>query len=162
MNELSSIFFRIFNAVLVFAFLGYIFRKYLFSSIKQSIKQDELDKENRLLKKEMLEKQNVAMEHSIQGQRELGKELLGKIDQWAHQQSMRATEMIAVKRETIDAANQRSYARLSQAENELIKKEVIEPAINQARTELIKKFESSGAGKQFLSTLISGLGKRDE
>lgn len=160
MIGLSTIFFRLLNAAVVFTLLGYAFFKYVLPSIYKVLSQEDAAEKNRQMKKEMLNELEKEMEHTLAAQEKLGDRLSLAIGKWVQIVEKNKTAARQIQ-DTIVAQNQeRAFVRLQHAQDLLIKKEIINPAIEQARTELKEHFSLKQMGDQYLNQLVAALEKK--
>lgn len=122
--------------------------------------QEDAAEKNRQMKKEMLNELEKEMEHTLTAQEKLGDKLSTYIGKWV--QVVEKNKTIALQaQDTIAAQNQeRAVVRLQQAQDSLIKKEIINPAIEQARVELKEHFSHKQMGDQYLNQLVAALEKK--
>jgi hypothetical protein len=160
MITVSTIFFRILNAAIIFGLIGYCFKKYVLAGARRDLEQKDATRQNQELTKEMLKEQKEEIEKTLAAHEQFGVRLSNNIQLWAHAVEEQKKELANTHNMIRRRIMQRSQEELQHKEEKLITQDVIKPAIAQAREELQRQFSDPAIANRYMQDLISRLEKK--
>lgn len=156
-TNLVELVFKIVNFIAIIGLLAFIFKKYLLGTLRDQMHTKELVVEKLKKAFHTITRNYQLLDREIDHEQQQQRELKDKIVRWRADIDQQHEQLAQERNERSSKLKVQMLQQIKEIQKYVLYKQVLPQAVEQARSQLAKKFDDEQQQKEYLSELMRSL-----